>query len=235
MKNSLHAVYVLALFFLVGNFQAHAQDRVNQNLRGFSAINASSGVDVYLSQGSTESVEVEAEEESLKYLITEVDNNNTLVIKMDDSWKRWFKEMEPVKVYVTFTNLDRIQLSGGTDVMGQGELEFENLQISSSGGSDIRLNLRVNELEVNSSGGADVVLKGNAAYLKGSASGGSDIKAQELDTEVAEINSSGASDVHVKVSRALKASASGASDIVYYGNPKEVEISTSGASDITKR
>ena len=85
MKNSLHAVYVLALFLFVGNFQAHAQERVNQNLRGFSAINASSGVDVYLSQGSTESVEVEAEEESLKYLITEVDNNNTLVIKMDDS------------------------------------------------------------------------------------------------------------------------------------------------------
>lgn len=232
MKNFLPIV--LVQLCLLASIQGHAQQRVNQNLTGFTSIKASSGVDVYLSQGSSESVEVEAEEESFKYIVTEV-NNNTLVIKMDDSWKSLFRKMGPVKVYVSFTELEAISASGGSDIYGQGELTFDELRIASSGGADVRLNLQADELEVHCSGGADVILSGAAGFMKGVSSGGSDIKAKELEVETAEISSSGASDVHIKVVNSLKASASGASDIVYYGNPRNVEISTSGASDITKR
>lgn len=232
MKNFLPIV--LVQLCLLASIQGHAQQRVNQNLTGFTSIKASLGVDVYLSQGSIESVEVEAEEESFKYIVTEV-NNNTLVIKMDDSWKNLFRKMGPVKVYVSFIELEAISASGGSDIYGQGELTFDDLRIASSGGADVRLNLQADELEVHCSGGADVILSGAAGFMKGVSSGGSDIKAKELEVETAEISSSGASDIQVKVVRSLKASASGASDIVYYGNPRNVEISTSGASDITKR
>lgn len=232
MKNFLSVV--LVQLCLLASFQVQAQQRVNQNLTGFTSIKVSSGVDVYLSQGSGESVEVEAEEESFKYIITEVEGN-TLVIRMDDSWKNLFRKMEPVKVYVSFTSLDAISASGGSDIYGQGELTFNELRIASSGGADVRLNLQADELEVHCSGGADVILSGAADFMKGVSSGGSDLKAKDLEVEEADISSSGASDVHVQVVRSLKAAASGASDIVYYGNPTNVEISTSGASDITKR
>lgn len=234
MKNFSKFIYAFAFLWLAGNTQATAQQRVNQKVSGFTAVKASSGVDVYLSQGTSESVEVEGEEESLKYLITEVDGN-TLVIRMDDSWKNLLRKMEPVKVYVSFTKLEAISASGGSDIYGQGELTFEELRIASSGGADVRLNLQAEELEVHCSGGADVVLSGTADFMKGVSSGGSDIKAKDLEVEEADISSSGASDVHIQVARSLKAAASGASDIVYYGNPTNVEISTSGASDITKR
>lgn len=227
--------FVLAAFCLLINFQAFAQERINQNLSGFTALKVSSGVNVYLSQGSTESVEIEAEEEAFPYIIAEVDKDHVLVLRMKNTSKRWFKNMEPVNIYVSFIGLDNIQLSGGSDVYGQGELTFDKLRISSSGGADLRMQLEADELEVSSSGGSDVVLSGVAAYFKGTASGGSDIKARELEAEVAEVSASGAADVHVRATRELKASASGASDIVYYGNPEKVEVRESGASDITRR
>jgi hypothetical protein len=234
MKNFSKFIFAITILCLTGATQVFAQQRVNQNLSGFTSVKASSGVNVYLSQGSTESVEIGAEEEVFQYVIAEIDNN-TLVIRIDNSSKRWFKKTGEVNVYVSFTELENIQLSGGTDVMGEGMLEFDNLRVSASGGSDLRLNLQVNELEVKCSGGADVVLAGAAAYFKGNASGGSDIKAKDLEAEVAEVSASGAADIHIRASRALTASASGASDIVYYGNPEKVNVQSSGASDITRR
>jgi hypothetical protein len=235
MKNYLQFIVAFALSCLLVNLPAFAQKRENQHLSGFNGVKASSGVNVYLSKGNTESVEIEAEEEVFQYIVAEIDGNNTLVIKIDNSSKRWFKKTGEVNVYVSFTELDNIQLSGGTDVTGEGVLEFNNLRISSSGGSDLRLNLQVNELEVKCSGGAYVVLAGSAAYFEGTASGGSDIKAKDLEAEVAEVSASGAADIHISASQALKATASGASDIVYYGNPEKVNVQSSGASDITKR
>lgn len=231
----MNSFFAFATLLLMVNLQAYSQQRVNQSLQGFTALKAASGVDVYLKQGDAESVEIEANEEAFKYIVAEVDSDQILVIKMDNTPKRWFSKMGPVKVYVSFTHLNQIQLSGGSDLLGQGMFIFEKLRLGSSGGSDLKMNLRADELEVNSSGGADVELAGSATYFKGVSSGGSDIKTQELETEVAEISSSGASDIRIKVIRALKATASGASDIIYYGNPEKVEVSTSGASDISKR
>ncbi len=235
MKNFLQSVLAIAYLCLMVNLPVFAQKRVNQNLGGFTAIKASSGVNVYLRQGSSESVEIEAEEEAFEYIKAKIEDGNTLVIKMDNLSKRIFKKLGPVNVYVSFIDLNSIEVSGGTDLVGEGNLKFDKLKISSSGGSDLRLNLQADELVVRCSGGADVVLAGSAYYLNGTASGGSDIKAQELEVEEAEVSASGAADIKVRVSYGIKASASGASDIVYYGNPEKVAVRSSGASDITKR
>lgn len=235
MKSLSQFSFLLATFCLLLNFQALAQERRNQNLMGFTALKASSGVNVYLSQGSSESVEIEADEEAFRYIVAEIEDGNVLVLRMENTSKRWFKNIGPVNVYVSFTELDNIQLSGGSDVFGQGKLEFAKLRISSSGGADLRMQLQADELEVSSSGGSDVELSGTVAYFNGTASGGSDIKARELEAVVAEVSASGAADVHVRATRELKATASGASDIVYYGNPEKVELKESGASDITRR
>ena len=64
------------------------------------------------------------------------------------------------------------------------------------------------------------------------ASGASKIDAENLKVVNAEIDASGASGITIFVSGQLNADASGASKIVYSGNPTNVEKSASGASAV---
>ena len=66
-------------------------------------------------------------------------------------------------------------------------------------------------------------------------SGASDAKLYNLTAKGAILKASGASHVGVTVTEILKASASGASDINYKGNPNVKESNTSGASNIRRR
>ena len=232
MKN--YTLSALLLFIIaLSSCRLEAQQEANRNITGFNELHVSSGIDVYLSQGS-ESVRIEADDDIMEDIIVEK-NGKALIIKVDNPVMNWFASRGPIKAHVGFEDLKKIQISGGSDLEGEGALEFDKLDMSASGGSDIKLSLKANELKINSSGGSDVKLEGYVSYFEGSASGGSDIKAQDLETEVANINSSGGSDVHISVSRKLVANSSGGSDLYYYGDPEDVDSNESGGSDITKR
>jgi hypothetical protein len=239
MKTPLHLSFFLIAFALLLSLQTSAQQRVVKNVRDFTALKVMSGIDVYLSQSDTPSVRIEVDsEESLQDLVVEVDNSNTLVLRMpaNKQVKRWWgsKTTTRVRAYVSFRELTSIQASAGSDVFGQGDLLFTSLRINASGGADVKLSLRAEQLDVNCSGGADAVLQGTVVTFKGVASGGSDIKAQELEVQVATLNVSGGSDAHIRVLRQLMATASGGSDIVYWGSPEKVSSNASGGSDIKK-
>lgn len=234
MKNLIRPTFFCFAMILLISCQLEAQKETSRNITGFDELQVSSGIDVYLSQEGSESINIEADEDIMDDIIVEK-NGSTLNLRVDNKVMNWFASNGPIKIYVGFKDLKSIKVGGGSDLYGEGALEFDKLEMSASGGSDIKLSLKANELKVHSSGGSDVKLEGYTSYFEGSASGGSDIKAQDLETEVAVINSSGGSDAHISVSRKLVANASGGSDVYYYGNPEDIESNESGGSDITRR
>jgi hypothetical protein len=234
MKRYLQTLIILLSLASAFLHETKAQTRVTKNIKNFNAIKVGGGVDLYLTQGESEFIQIEAAPEVLEEIITESDGDY-LVIRLNNLKGKLKNLNKPVKAYVTFVELKSIQAGGGSDVFGQGNLNFRNLLINASGGSDVKLNLNANELEVKVSGGSDVVLEGYSAYFKGYASGGSDIKGAELQTEVSEVNCSGGSDIKIKVSRELIGSATGGSDITYFGTPEKVSTRSSGGSDIHRR
>ena len=140
-----------------------------------------------------------------------------------------------VKAYVTFRQLSDIQASGGADVIGQGNLSFNDLNVEAGGGSDVTLTLKADQLNASASGGADLKLDGSARTLNANGSGGADLDARKLTVDICNANSSGGSDVYVHATRELSLKASGGSDIYYYGPAKVVAKSESGGSDITHK
>jgi hypothetical protein len=66
-------------------------------------------------------------------------------------------------------------------------------------------------------------------------SGASQIEAESLEVEQADIQMSGAAHAEIKVTESLNAKSSGASSIVYSGNPTRVEKQTTGAGKISAR
>ena len=225
------------LLFLFSCSSISSNDwKENRPVSSFSGLSASNGIDVYLTQGNDEKLTIEAKGIDEEDVISEVRNG---MLKLSINHKGMnifnFGRNRYVKAYVTFHQLNRLVASGGADVVGQGKLSFRDLNVSSSGGADVKLNLTADALDASASGGADLVLEGTAQTLNASGSGGADLDARKLVVEMGNANSSGGSDVYINATRELNLKASGGSDVYYYGSARVSAQSKSGGSDITRK
>ncbi len=223
------------LLVAVTTYTVHAQEvSRKENLKSLTSITVSSGIDIFLTQGSEDKVEVKGSKELMERLILTEENSGNLVLKLKPGSKNnnWGNN-NSIKAYITFKDLNSIQSSGGSDISGENTFKLDALSLSSSGGSDVKLSLDVINLYINMSGGSDVSVKGTATDAKIVASGGSDLSASGLIIQNLDGSFSGGSDGDINVVANMLLSASGASDVRYSGNPKSKKISKSGASDVT--
>jgi hypothetical protein len=196
-----------------------AQQTKTVSVNNFNAISVSSGIDLYLTQGNSESIKIVTSNEHLNKVIVEK-KGTSLNIRYGtkNNWSGMFNDRE-IKVYVNFKNLQSLTASGGSDVNSQHTINVPRITITSSGGSDIELDLNTTDLEITSSGGSDINLRGKATNMNVTSSGGSDVDAKDFPVQNARVNSSGGADVEIYVIKALDVTASGGSDVSYKGNP----------------
>lgn len=212
---------------ITGNRNVIIQDRT---IESFHSLNVRGGIDVELSQGSNLKLQVEADENIISSIRTEV-KDGVLSIYPDKS----VRNAKTMKIHLTFQNLSSITALGGCDINSTKRLDFSTLETELSGGCDINLDLNVQTLICNLNGGCDARFAGDAENCTFNVIGGSDLKAPDLNIINCNIEAIGGSDVTVKVSGELTMSAVGASDITYSGSPVSVTKNTSGASDIHRK
>ncbi|HEX6846184.1 MAG TPA: head GIN domain-containing protein [Chitinophagaceae bacterium] len=228
---------LFALLALAGVITtASAQKTINdanvqkRNVSGFHAIEVSGGIDLYLSQGDEAVAVSAAKVDDRDKIITEVKDG---VLKIWYDWKNSSKfdwGNRKMKAYVSFKNIERLEGSGGSDILVDGTIKVAKLDMEISGGSDFDGKVETNELKVEASGGSDVDISGKAAKVTIDASGGSDFKGYELASDICNVEASGGSDVHITVNKELSANASGGSDVFYKGAGLIRDIKTSGSS-----
>jgi len=239
MKNLKSISQIVTLTIIICTLQGYSCvggreygpiEKETRKVSNFDGINVSNGIDVFLTMGSREYVKVEAEEDMLEHIVTEV-GGNTLKIYFDKSFV-WNKS---AKVFVEAKSINRISASGGSNVIGKNVLESRDLELKSSGGSNIKIEVKTKNLEVYVSGGADIILSGFTDQLQANSSGGSDLRALELIAKKARLEASGGADIKVHVEDEIDARASGGADIAYRGNPEVINSKTSSGADITRR
>jgi hypothetical protein len=201
----------------------------SRKVSDFHAVKVSSGIDLYLTQGNTVSLEIEADKNLHEHIATEV-KDGVLKIYV----KKSIRQAKEMNAYLTFKEIDALVASGGSDVENSGTMNLKKLKIDCSGGSDAQLNLKVDELKCVTSGGSDSYLSGEARIFYAKSSGGSDLHAMELKATECEIESSGGSDARVYATEKLTIESSGGSDVYYKGDAL-VNAHSSGGSDIHKK
>lgn len=233
MKNLLKTLAIL-LFIVVFSYSSKAQETKNVGVKNIKSITVSSGIELYLTQGGSESLNIKASSELLKNVVVELNGGN-LVIKMKEgiNWSSMFKN-QSIKAYVNFKTLSALTASGGSDVYGQNQLKADKFALRSSGGSDIELALVCKDLELQNSGGSDIKLTGRAENMILQTSGGSDVNAFGFVVDYAKVSASGGSDANINVVKGLEAGASGGSDVHYKGNASLKKTSSSKSGDVTK-
>ena len=199
----------------------------------FDAIKVSGGIDLYVSQSDNKAVAISAASENYKAAIKTIIENGTLKIFYEGE-KGWNKKDRKLKVYVSFSDIKKIEASGACDVIVAGSITTTALVLHMSGACDFKGMVKVSTLDINLSGASDANISGTANTVNIKSSGASDVKAFDLVTDVCNANISGASDVHITINSELTAYASGASDIKYKGNGVVKEKHSSGASSISK-
>jgi len=205
-----------------------------RNVSGFNAIDVSTGIDLFITMGSTEEVKIVADDEIIDDIKTEVKNGTLYIYMKRNNWFNWGGN-KTRKAYVSVKELVELDASSGSDVESENTLEGESLQISASSGSDIKLEVHYKNLSLDTSSGSDAELKGKVKNLKLSASSGSDIDATELESVNCKASASSGSDISLTVTEDLEADASSGADITYHGNPETRNINESSGGDVRSR
>jgi hypothetical protein len=212
--------------------QQKVEDR---HLSGFNAVEVGGPFDVRLTQGPTESVKVEAPDDVMSHIITEVDNGVLKVYSKHEDGFHWgdlFGHHRKILVYVTIKDVNAVTVSGSGDVTFKEGLHADKMNLRVSGSGDVDGVLEVKELQTQVSGSGDVKLSGHAGTSSVRISGSGDYSAHGLITQNTDIHVSGSGDASIYASNKVDASVSGSGDIRYSGSPKSVYKSKSGSGDI---
>jgi hypothetical protein len=195
---------------------------VDRALESFHAIRIRGVADVALVQGTTPSIRIETS--GNVPAVAQVERG-TLVISSGGNqrdWRRWFLDREPKtrpKVTITFTDLDRIAISGNVEAHATA-LRVPKLAIEVSGAGTLDLRgLDVEELRIEGSGSVKANVAGRATAQRIEISGAGEYEAADLASERAQVDVSGAGNVVVNAAKSLAVSISGAGQVSYLGDP----------------
>jgi hypothetical protein len=190
----------------------------------FTAVTASEGLDVRITQAPDFKIRVEADENVIDLIGTDI-SEGKLKIHAIKNIGRATK-----KVYVSLPDITSLEANSGADLVGEGLIEAEKVRLSASSGGGLNVELVADQIDAETSSGADIRLGGRANLLYASASSGSDIKAVDLEAKVCRADASSGADIRVNVTEQLTADASSGADIGYSGNPKvDTQKSASGS------
>ncbi len=211
-----------------GNGNVQTEERTIDGT--FSSIKATEGLDVYLTQSDDESIVVEADENLQELIITEIKDGVLKIHTRQNIGKATAK-----KVIVSFKDISSIISTSGSDVYSTNIINTEELELKTTSGSDMTLEVNTSVLNCKSTSGSDLRLSGKTQKLIAEATSGSDIKAENLIAESSQVKATSGADITVNTLKELTAKATSGGDIKYYGNPEKVNKSDSASGSIKKK
>jgi len=188
-----------------------------REVSNFDSIEINYPAQVVVSQGSSESVKVEADDNFLPGLKTEV-RGDTLEIfyKVEDG--KHVRPTKPVKITIVVKDLENVNFDGAGELTING-LETDELNVSTSGAGNLELNeITVENLSVSLSGAGNVSASGEAESLDLIISGVGKFDGKDLHSQSVSANLSGVGSATVWVDDELDAEISGAGSVNYYGS-----------------
>ena len=198
---------------------------------GFSRISASGISVVNVTQGEPQSLTVEADDNIVPLIETEV-KGDTLRVGCKDAHWGGFSPSKPITINVTMKQISELEVSGSVRIHA-GSIAANDLVIRESGATELAiaaLTAQTLNVYITGAGKCDLAGKVDSQVVHGT--GAIHYSADKLESLSAAVNISGAATVTVWAKEKLDVSASGASRVSYYGSPR-VTQEASGVSHIS--
>ncbi len=201
----------------------------------FEGIEVNNAIRVFLTQGDKESVEVESDDNIVPYIQTKVRDKILHITLQGNNQIRNFSPQLPMNVYVSMKDLREIKAYSASSVKAESTFTTEKLELDISSAATLKLEVKTQTLDVEISSAASVTLTGSTNKMKADLSGASHFNASDLETLKADIDMSGASSAKIKVTEELQYDVSGASRLIYSGNPQIYNAEVSSAGSVKKK
>ena len=188
-----------------------------REVSGFDAISLEYPATVLIKQGESESVKIEAEDNLLPNLKTQVSNGKLEIFYRREGGKH-VNPTKVAKITIVVKDLKDVEFSSAGELIIE-KLKTDNLEVSLSGAGDLKLNdIQVKGLAVSLSGAGSMSASGTADNLNLNISGLGDFDGADLHDKDAHVSISGAGSATVWVDDELSAEISGAGSVSYYGS-----------------
>jgi hypothetical protein len=184
----------------------------------FNRVSMGGSGELILTQGDIESLEVEAEDNIMPYIKTEV-SGRTLRLRID-SKVRSISTTRRIRYTLTVKELVGLDLSGSGRV-DAGSIDTDRLEVDMSGSGELRVGELTAEsfkLKLSGSGEAEVVT-GEIVEQDIAISGSGNYRAGKLRSQAATVQISGSGDAVVWAAEQLEVEISGSGTVEYYGRP----------------
>lgn len=202
-----------------------------RSVSGFDKVSLEGIGKVILVQGSEEKLTVEAEENLLEYITTEV-SGSTLKIGYKQGYN--LLPRKEIRYNLTLKDLTSLSVAGAHDVETKS-LKSDDLTLSVSGAGKLDLSgLDVQKLHVNATGAGNFILAGATTEQDVLISGAGSYNAADLKSTKATITVTGAGNSTVWVTSDLSVQLNGFGKVDYYGSPK-VSKQINGAGSIESK
>ncbi|WDF54907.1 head GIN domain-containing protein [Mucilaginibacter sp. KACC 22063] len=227
---------LFAFLFITGINTAFADSQV-RSITGFNGVTLSCSADVYITQGNTESVRVEAPSNVINRIKTEVkDGVLNIYSKGDWDWNLGdlFGGHKKIAVYISAKQLNSLTVSGSGDMSFKDGITTNSLRLRVSGSGDMTGRLQTKDLECTVTGSGDMKLSGRAETSAVRISGSGDFSGRDLVTSITRVHITGSGDATVNANNTVDASVTGSGDIRYTGSAKNVSSSATGSGSVHK-
>lgn len=196
----------------------------------FSGLFFKSVGEVFVIQGEPCALKIEGSEDLIESIQVSVKDDILEIVfqsEMED-WSnfRWADGDKHLRYYVTMPKIEKINMKGAGILMGDS-LTGETLTLAQGGAGKIELHdLTFQALDAVLGGLGEILLTGHVETQKVNLSGAGGYKAEELQSQDAEVLLSGAGSATIWAEKTLKATVTGAGSIKYKGDPTVDEKNT---------
>jgi hypothetical protein len=198
----------------------------------FNEIHTHGSFNVEITDGATNSVKVEAQQNLQQYI--EVENRGgELHIRNKEGYN--IQPDGEITIYVTAPSLKGIYLAGSGNVKSTNQLNGSDVfEIKSAGSGNVTIDIETASLKTSIAGSGNVTLKGKTSDLEGKIAGSGNIRAKDLQSANTSVQISGSGNAEVVATQKLNTNIAGSGDVKYWGNAS-VDSKVRGSGRVSRQ
>ncbi|HAF29313.1 MAG TPA: DUF2807 domain-containing protein [Bacteroidales bacterium] len=226
MKTKQFRTISVTVFFLLGILLNNANGaflfedkKETRNLGEFDEISLAIPANLYLTQGSKNEVIIEADEDLLEKIETEVHGTN-----LNIQFEKWYnyKGVGSINIYITVKDIKKLDVAGSGDIIAKSAIKSDKLSFVVSGSGSVMIDdLYVKDVYAMITGSGDVRIHGKskANEIEVTVTGSGDFESTDIEFEEGDLSITGSGSIQTAVSKELDANITGSGRIYYKGNP----------------
>ena len=195
----------------------------------YDGVGIGGNFDINLVQGEEGKITIEAEDNIIPYIVTEV-KGNTLHIKYKKNIN--VRNTRRITITVPYKDIDKVSLGGSGNITNEGTIKSDDFKVSLGGSGNITLNVDANDVKSSIGGSGNIKLSGNSNEFNCSIAGSGSIKAYDLETDILTATIAGSGSIRSTVKTKIKAKVVGSGSIYYKGNPTHIDSKSVGSGDV---